>query len=110
MTLQGSQRLRTCMAYRVESFPNVFVEAAWARRGNAELCSVYLIMHACWDEGEHWTLASCVRSAAGLLRAACCALRVSCPATQLCDRGDLGKPSVTDKEDMLLPMIESVQS
>lgn len=53
---------------------------------------------------------ACLRSAAVLLHAACCMLHpvlslyISSPATQLCDRGDLGKPSVIDKDIPLLMM------
>lgn len=99
MTPRGSQQHKARMTYQVESFPTFF-EAGWARRGNAEPCPIYLIMCACWD----WMMAglepaSCVRSTAGLLHAACCMLcPVAFPATQLCDRGDVGKPSVIEEE------------
>lgn len=89
---------------------HAFVEAGWARRGNAELCSVYLIKCACWDWGTA-ELDPRIKPAQCGHPAACCRLHdtpcaqpVSSPATQLCDRGDLGKPPVIDK-DILLPIM-----
>lgn len=118
MTIQGSQRHRACMTYRVESFATV----CRGRLGETWQCRTMLCLsdkvrllglgdgrigpshHACAVRPSCCICCCMLRATVQS-----CALPVSSPATQLCDRGDLGKPSVIDK-DISHPMTDNVQS